>query len=119
VLFATGDGSSAFDGNGERNGPLTRQLLAEMQRPQVQLDQAVKRIIQAVGDDTERRYHQRQSPSVYGTYAGEFCFNGCPPSWEQLQQEQARAAREERERLERQRREREQLRRDSVVVPTL
>jgi uncharacterized caspase-like protein len=108
VLFATGAGTSAFDGNGERNGPLTKQLLVEMQRPQVQLDQAVKRIIQSVGDDTERRYRQRQSPSVYGTFAGEFCFNGCPPSAEQLRQEQAR-----------EQRERERLRRDSVVVPTL
>lgn len=111
VLFATGAGTSAFDGNGERNGPLTKQLLLEMQRPQVQVDQAVKRIIQSVGDETERRYRQRQSPSVYGTFSGEFCFNGCPMSIEQMQQDQARAAREQRER--------ERLRRDSVVVPTL
>jgi uncharacterized caspase-like protein len=115
VLFATGAGTSAFDGDGERNGPLTKQLLVEMHRPQMQVDQAVKKIIQAVGDDTERRYRQRQSPSVYGTFAGEFCFNGCPVSMEQMQQEQARAAREARERLEREQRER----RDSVVVPTL
>jgi len=119
VLFATGAGTSAFDGNGERNGPLTKQLLLEMQRPQAQVDQAVKRIIQSVGDETERRYGQRQSPSVYGTYAGEFCFNGCPISVEQLKQDQARAAKEERERIERERQQQERKRRDSVIVPTL
>jgi len=121
VLFATGAGAYAFDGDGERNGPLTKHLLAQMQRPQLHVDQVVKNVIQAVGDDTERRYRQRQSPSLYGTFAGEFCFNGCPQlvSVEQLEEERRRAA--ERERLERERREREQQRqrRENVIVPTL
>lgn len=124
VLFATGAGTSAFDGEGERNGPLTKQLLVEMQRPQMQVDQVVKKVIQAVGDDTERRYRLRQSPSVYGTFSGEFCFNVCPQvvSVEQLEQERARAARaakEERDRIERERREQERMRRENVVVPNL
>jgi len=55
VLFATGAGAYAFDGDGERNGPLTKHLLAQMQRPQLGIDQAVKNIIQAVGDDLVRQ----------------------------------------------------------------
>jgi uncharacterized caspase-like protein len=121
VLFATGAGAYAFDGDGERNGPLTKHLLMQMRRPQLHIDQVVKNVIQAVGDDTERRYRRRQSPSLYGTFAGEFCFNGCPQlvSVEQLEEERRGAA--ERERLERERRDREQQRqrRENVIVPTL
>jgi hypothetical protein len=124
VLFATGAGTSAFDGDGERNGPLTKHLLVQMQRPQLNIDQAVKQIIQLVGDDTERRYKQRQSPSLYGTFSGEFCFNGCPQviSVEQLEQErrqQAQQRERERKEQERQRREQERVRRDSSLPPTM
>jgi hypothetical protein len=124
VLFATGAGTTAFDGQGERNGPLTKHLLVQMQRPQLHVDQVIKNIIQAVGDDTERRYRRRQSPALYGTFSGEFCFNGCPQvvSLEVLEQERRQAAerdRLERERRDRERREQERQRRETVVVPTL
>lgn len=124
VLFATGAGTTAFDGEGERNGPLTKHLLREMQRAQLHIDQVIKNIIQAVGDDTERRYRRRQSPALYGTFSGEFCFNGCPQvvSVEVLEQERRQAAereRAERERRERERREQERQRRETTVVPTL
>lgn len=121
VLFATGAGTSAFDGEGERNGPLTKQLLVQIQRPQLQIDQAVKNIIQAVGDDTEKRYGERQSPSLYGTFSGEFCFNVCPQlvTVQQLEEERRRAAKEERERAQRERLRQERSRRDGVVVPSL
>lgn len=120
VLFATGAGASAFDGEGERNGPLTKQLLVQIQRPHLQIDQAVKNIIQAVGDDTQRRYGERQSPSLYGTFSGEFCFNVCPQlvTVQQLEEER-RAANEERERAQRERLRQERSRRDGVVVPSL
>jgi hypothetical protein len=120
VLFATGAGTAAFDGDGERNGPLTKQVLQQIGKPQQSIDQLVKTVIQQVGDDTERRYRRRQSPTLYGTFAGEFCFNGCPQlvSSEALEEERRRSA--ERERVERERREQERRqRREGAVVPTL
>lgn len=118
VLFATGAGTSAFDGDGERNGPLTKHLLIQMQRPQLTIDDAVKAIIQGVGDDTEERYQRRQSPSLYGTFAGEFCFNGCPEilSPEEIAAERERAAQAERERAAA---EEKQWRRKTLVVPAM
>lgn len=112
VLFATGAGTSAFDGQGERNGPLTKHLLVQMQRARLSIDQVVKNVIQLVGDDTERRFKQRQSPSLYGTFTGEFCFDRCPPSQQQLEEERRRAQDTLRRRTERERRE-------STVVPAL
>jgi uncharacterized caspase-like protein len=113
VLFATGAGNYAFDGEGERNGPLTKHLLIQIQRPRLSVDQVVKNVIQQVGDDTERRFRQRQSPSLYGTYTGEFCFDGCPQmvSLQKLEEERRRA----QEVLRRS----EHERRESMVVPSL
>jgi uncharacterized caspase-like protein len=121
VLFATGAGTAAFDGTGERNGPLTKHLLLQMQRPQQQIDQAIKNVIQAVADDTERRYRQRQSPSLYGTFSGEFCFDGCPQllTPRDIEQEKERAARAAQEERERERREAERKRRENGIVPAL
>jgi hypothetical protein len=125
VLFATGAGTQAFDGDGERNGPLTKHLLVQMQRPSLNIDDAVKAIILGVGDDTERRYGRRQSPSLYGTFAGQFCFNGCPVivTPEQVEAERQRAAQGERERAALQERQRQleaqRRRRSTAVVPSM
>lgn len=131
VLFATGAGSSALDGEGERNGPLTKHLLKQLEA-QLHLDILVKKVIQAVGDDTEARYKQRQSPSVYGTFAGEFCFNGCPQVFTaqqldaerlraeaQIQGEKNRAAQAAQEERMRAERNRNRARRENVVVPSM
>ncbi len=124
VLFATGAGAPAFDGSGERNGPLTKHVVLQIEQPRQRLEDAVKNVIQGVGDDTERRYQLRQSPALYGTFAGEFCFNGCPVvvTPEQVEMERRRATQLERQRaaeaaLELGRAE-EQRRRANAVVPT-
>jgi uncharacterized caspase-like protein len=77
VLYATGAGTSAFDGDSESNGPLTRHLLLQMQRPQLTIYEAINNVIRDVGNDTERRYQKRQEPLIYGSFR-EFCFESCP-----------------------------------------
>ena len=122
VLFGTAAGSVAFDGAaGERNGALTKQLLLQIQRPRQHIDQVVKNVIQAVGDETERRYRRRQSPALYGTFTGDFCFDGCPRQGEDGRPREDERGQEEagRKASEESRRQSERLRRESVVVPAL
>jgi hypothetical protein len=78
VLFGTGAGSVAFDdSDNQRNGPLTKHLLSEIQVDRQSITQAIENVIRRVGEETERLYMKRQSAVMYGTPGSSFCFVGC------------------------------------------
>jgi uncharacterized caspase-like protein len=76
VLYATGSGEPAFDGKG-RNGPLTKHFLAHVEAPGVTVEDFLKRVTAAVQTDTLRSLGRRQTPFVYSSFTGQFCFAGC------------------------------------------
>lgn len=77
VLYATASRDAAFDGEG-RNGPLTKYILKYIGRRGQTLEEFIKRVTSGVEHETERDYHKRQTPFIYGSYAGRFCFSSCP-----------------------------------------
>jgi uncharacterized caspase-like protein len=76
VLFATGSGQAAFDGEG-RNGPLTKHVLAHIATPNVQVEEFIKRVTAAVQTETLRDYRRRQTPFTYSSFSGRLCLAGC------------------------------------------
>jgi uncharacterized caspase-like protein len=76
IFYATGSGDVAFDGEG-RNGPLTKHVLANLFTPGQPIGSFFNAVIGGVQNDTARTYKQRQTPFIYGSYAGRFCFAGC------------------------------------------
>jgi uncharacterized caspase-like protein len=76
VLYATGSGQAAFDGDG-RNGPLTKHVLQHIGSKGLPVQDFVGRVIQSVETETLRAYTERQTPYVYGSFGGKFCFAGC------------------------------------------
>lgn len=77
VFYATASKSAAFDGDG-RNGPLTKHILKHIGGRGQLLENFFKRVTEGVETDTLREYAKRQSPFTYGSFAGQFCFAGCP-----------------------------------------
>jgi uncharacterized caspase-like protein len=77
VLYATAAGGAAFDGQG-RNGPLTQHVLRHIGSRGLSVEEFLKRVTADVEADTGDRYARRQSPFVYGSFSGRFCFAGCP-----------------------------------------
>jgi uncharacterized caspase-like protein len=77
VLYATASNDAAFDGEG-RNGPLTKHVLANIRAKGVPLQDFISRVTAGVENETAREYGRRQTPFIYGSFSGRFCFNGCP-----------------------------------------
>ncbi|MBI3157124.1 MAG: caspase family protein [Burkholderiales bacterium] len=77
VLYATAAKSAAFDGD-DRNGPLTKHILKHIGTRDQLLESFFKRVTDGVETETLRDLAKRQSPFTYGSFAGRFCFNGCP-----------------------------------------
>lgn len=77
VLYATAAKAAAFDGEG-RNGPLTKHILRHIATRDQPLDTFFNRVTGDVETETLRELAKRQSPFTYGSFAGKFCFNGCP-----------------------------------------
>jgi len=77
VLYATGAREAAFDGEG-RNGPLTRHVLEHITTRGLPVEEFIKRVTAGVEAETLRDYRKRQSPFIYGSFTGRFCFAGCP-----------------------------------------
>jgi len=77
VLYATGASDAAFDGDG-RNGPLTKHVLLHIGSKGLQVEDFIKRVMLGVETETLRDYRKRQTPFVYGSFGGRFCFAGCP-----------------------------------------
>jgi uncharacterized caspase-like protein len=78
VLWATGSGEAAYDGDG-RNGPLTKHLLQHIGTQGLTLEQFLKRVTAGVAQETRNVYGTRQSPFTYGSFGGDFCFVDCQP----------------------------------------
>ena len=77
VLYATASKDTAFDGEG-RNGPLTKHILAHIGTQGIPVEEFFKRVIQGVERETVTAYRKRQTPFIYGSFGGKFCFAGCP-----------------------------------------
>jgi uncharacterized caspase-like protein len=77
VLYATANKDVAFDGEG-RNGPLTQHILAHIGTRGIYVEEFIKRVTAGVEADTLRKFRKRQTPFIYGSFAGKFCFAGCP-----------------------------------------
>lgn len=77
VLYATASKDLAFDGDG-RNGPLTKHILAHIETRGLYVEEFIKRVTLGVEQETFRKYKKRQTPFIYGSFSGKFCFAGCP-----------------------------------------
>ncbi len=77
VLYATASKDIAFDGEG-RNGPLTKHVLQHIGTRGQTVEDFIKRVTSGVERETQTLYGKRQTPYVYGSFAGTFCFAGCP-----------------------------------------
>jgi uncharacterized caspase-like protein len=77
VLYATASKDAAFDGDG-RNGPLTKHVLEHIRTKGVPLQDFISRVTAGVENETTREYGKRQTPFIYGSFSGRFCFAGCP-----------------------------------------
>ena len=77
VLYATASKEAAFDGEG-RNGPLTKHILAHIGTRGLTVEEFFKRVTSGVETETLRDYRKRQTPFIYGSFSGRFCFAGCP-----------------------------------------
>lgn len=85
VLYATASKDAAFDGEG-RNGPLTKHVLEHIGTKGLPVEEFIKRVTIGVETETARDYRKRQTPFIYGSFSGKFCFAGCPgdgevPPW--------------------------------------
>ena len=78
VLFATASKDVAFDGEG-RNGPLTKHILQHVGTREIYVEEFFKRVTLGVEQETLKKFNKRQSPFIYGSFSGKFCFAGCPP----------------------------------------
>lgn len=77
VLYATASRDTAFDGEG-RNGPLTKHILEHIGTQGIFVEEFIKRVTLGVERETLKDYRKRQTPYVYGSFGGRFCFAGCP-----------------------------------------
>ncbi|MCW5636751.1 MAG: caspase family protein [Rubrivivax sp.] len=77
VLYATASREAAYDGEG-RNGPLTRHVLEHIGTRGLPVEEFFKRVTAGVEAQTLRDYRKRQTPFIYGSFTGRFCFAGCP-----------------------------------------
>jgi uncharacterized caspase-like protein len=75
VLYATASKDGAYDGQG-RNGPLTKHILLNIGIKGLPVEEFVKRVTSGVEEET-RDYGKRQTPYIYGSFSGKFCFAGC------------------------------------------
>ena len=57
---------------------LMSSVLANIETRGLPLMEFVGRVIQGVESETQRSYHKRQTPYIYGSFSGRFCFAGCP-----------------------------------------
>jgi uncharacterized caspase-like protein len=77
VLYATASRDTAFDGEG-RNGPLTKHVLRHIRTRGLPLQEFISRVTAGVENETGSEYGKRQTPFIYGSFSGRFCFAGCP-----------------------------------------
>ncbi|MEX8519219.1 MAG: caspase domain-containing protein [Leptothrix sp. (in: b-proteobacteria)] len=74
VLYATASDDTAFDGEG-RNGPLTKHFLENIRTRGLGVDDLVKRVMEGVQKETQENFGRAQTPFIYSSFSGDFCFN--------------------------------------------
>jgi uncharacterized caspase-like protein len=100
VLYATGANEAAYEST-DRNGLLTKHVLAHLETPGITVEEMIKRVTVGVQDETLATIGWRQTPFVYSSFTGEFCFAGCPPKLDPSELERLRRERAElQQRLE-------------------
>ena len=52
-------------------------MLANLRTPAQPISSFFTAVIGGVQSDTARQFKQRQTPYIYGSFAGRFCFAGC------------------------------------------
>ncbi|MEY4765138.1 MAG: hypothetical protein RI907_1811 [Pseudomonadota bacterium] len=88
VLYATAADDAAFDGI-DGHGPLTKHLLAHIDTPGINVEEMIKRVTTGVQNETLQDYRKRQTPFVYSSFTGSFCFAGCARLVDQSELERA------------------------------
>jgi len=76
VLYATASREAAYDGSG-RNGPLTRQVLQNIETRDLPMPRFLELVASGVEAQTRREYGRAMTPTIYGSPGGSFCFSGC------------------------------------------
>ena len=76
VLYATASREAAYDGSG-RNGPLTRQVLQNLETRDLPMTRFLELVATGVETQTRREYGRAMTPTIYGSPGGSLCFNGC------------------------------------------
>lgn len=74
VLYATASDHMAFDGEG-RNGTLTKHFLRNVEIRGLGVDALVRRIMDGVQRETQDILGEPQTPYVYSSFSGDFCFS--------------------------------------------
>jgi uncharacterized caspase-like protein len=74
VLYATASDHMAFDGEG-RNGTLTKHFLRHVETRGLGVDILVKRIMDGVQRETQEILGEPQTPYLYSSFSGDFCFS--------------------------------------------
>ncbi len=103
VVYATAANDLAQDGTG-RNGVFTRSLLNHLPKPGLSIEDLIKHVTIDVQQDTLGHTGMRQTPFVYSSFTGNFCFAGCqapaPQAEDAAAQAELQAARERTVQLE-------------------
>lgn len=76
VVYATAANDLAQDGTG-RNGVFTRSLLSHLPKPGLSIEEMIKHVTIDVQQESFGRTGMRQTPFVYSSFTGDFCFAGC------------------------------------------
>lgn len=90
VLYATGANGVALDGKG-RNGLLTKHLLAHIETPGLTVEDMIKRVGAGVQAESGAMGRRPQTPFVYSSFTGEFCFADCKAHSENTELNQLKA----------------------------
>jgi uncharacterized caspase-like protein len=81
IIYATGPGKVAVDGDtSSRNGLFTAQLLKNMPRPGMPVEEMFKAVVKGVQEDSKRLAGVPQTPWMNSNFSGAFCFAGCEDS---------------------------------------
>lgn len=81
IIYATGPGKVAVDGDSSsRNGLFTAQLLKNMSRPGVPVEEMFKAVVKGVQEDSKKLAGIAQTPWMNSNFSDAFCFAGCEDS---------------------------------------
>ncbi len=106
VMYATAPADYAAQG-GDRNGTLTRHLLANITTPGLTADELFRKVSEGIQSDAGDAATSVQSPALYTNFTGEFCVGGCIDKVARAELE--RIEKENEEQIEQARKQKAQL----------